>query len=83
MKITKKLKGELEKYLPDNYRKVIVDRLATKGVKVHANTVSNVLNGNENTTVALEILKLSNEGKAEHEKQHKEIDKNLKQLSAA
>lgn len=83
MKITKKLRTELEKYLPKNYRKIIVERLAGKGISVHANTVSNTLAGMENIEVAIQLIRLSNEKKAEEEKLHKEFNKSVKQLTTA
>jgi mRNA-degrading endonuclease RelE of RelBE toxin-antitoxin system len=83
MRINKTLRKKLLEFLPKDYRKIIVDRLAAKGTTIHANTVSNALNGTENDTVVLEIIKLHNEEKAKQERIHKELDKNLKQLSAA
>jgi len=82
MKITKALRKELEKYLPKNYRKIIVDRLAEKGITVHPNTVRNTLIGNDNLEVAIQLVKLSNEEKVKYEKLHIEFE-NLKQLTTA
>lgn len=61
MIINNALRKRLNKLLPKNYRKVVVERLKARGKTVHPNTVANVLNGNENNEVALEILKLYNE----------------------
>ncbi|MBA4056649.1 MAG: hypothetical protein C0490_18185 [Marivirga sp.] len=58
MKKNNALRKRLEILLPNDYRQVIVDRLKDRGIKVHPNTVGNVLNGSNNTEVALEILKL-------------------------
>jgi len=83
MKINKSLRKEIESFLPSNYRKTIVERLGAKGICIHPNTVYNVLNGTENDTVAAELVKLASECKSEKEKVHKQLSKNLQQLSAA
>lgn len=81
MKITKALRKELEKYLPKNYRKIIVDRLAEKGIPIHPNTVRNTLMGNDNLIVATQLVKLSNEERVKSQKLQKEFDHNVQQLS--
>lgn len=64
MIINNALRKRLEKLLPKNYRRLVVDRLKEKGVTIHPNTVRNVLHGSNNLAVAVEILKLYNEQKA-------------------
>jgi hypothetical protein len=63
MIINNALRKRIEKLLPKNYRKAIVDRLKVRGIEIHPNTVYNVLHGSENNEVALEILRLYNEEK--------------------
>jgi len=84
MKVNEKLRNKLLIHLPKDYRKTIVERLAEQGITVHPNTVSNTLNGSsENDTVLNEILKLHNEEKEKTRSVHMELNKNLKQVSAA
>jgi len=70
MIINNALRKRIEKVLPKNYRKTIVDRLKERGKDIHPNTVYNVLNGSPNNEVALEILKLYNEQKKIVDKAH-------------
>lgn len=64
MLIKSTLRRRLVTFLPKNYRKIVVDRLFQQGIKVHPNTVSNVLEGrSENEAVAYELLQLYNERK--------------------
>lgn len=80
MLTTKQLQKKLKSLLPSDYRKQVVDRLREKGIEVHPNTVYNVLHGKHtNIEVANEIVELATEQQA----LHKQMDKNLKQLSAA
>lgn len=51
----------IQKLLPKNYRKTVIDRLKAKGKTYHPNTVRNVLFGSPNLEVAEEILRLCNE----------------------
>ena len=86
MKINAALRKKLTRLLPKDYRKTIVDRLAERNISVHPNTVSNTLNGrpgSENDDVINELIALAAEEKAKQKNLHKELDKNLKQLSAA
>lgn len=80
MIITKALRKKLVISLPKNYRKLVVDRLAARGYSVHANTISNVLNGSQNLEVAAEIIKLAREHKDQKAQLEKELEKNLRQL---
>lgn len=59
--------------LPWNYRTIIVDRLAEQGIKVHPNTVSNVLKGSDNKVVETALLRLYYERKKEQESLDKTI----------
>lgn len=79
MAINNALRKRLKILLPKNYRQTVVARLLERGIKVHSNTVYNVLHGSENPDVMLEIIKLCNEEKS----LNKEIAENLKQLSEA
>lgn len=82
MKINNALRKTIEPLLPNDYRQVIVDRLKKKNISVHPNTVKNVLDGSENPTVALEILKLANEMR-ESQKQFNDLAKQLSKERAA
>ncbi|HYG00838.1 MAG TPA: hypothetical protein VD927_00275 [Chryseosolibacter sp.] len=62
-----------------SYRKIISER-----AKVHPNTVANVLNGNDNPAVELEILIYAQEiqpAKEQEERKRIEAQKILKRLS--
>jgi hypothetical protein len=83
MNINSALRKEIESVLPSDYRKVIVSRLRKKGIKVHRNTVSNSWKHGTNEVVLLEILELAKECKEQKDSLHKNINENLKQLSAA
>jgi len=63
MIINNALRRRIKKFLPKNYRKIVVDRLKTQGKDYHRNTIRNVLNGSPNMEVALEIVKLYHEHK--------------------
>jgi IS30 family transposase len=63
MIINNALRKRIEKLLPKNYRKTIVDKLKERGIEIHPNTVYNVLHGSQNNEVSLEILRLYNEQK--------------------
>ncbi len=61
MIIDKALKRRIQKLLPKNYRKIIVERFAERGKTYHPNTIRNVLNGSPNLEVAEEIIRLCEE----------------------
>lgn len=63
MIIDKALSRRMKKLLPKNYRKLIVERLKTKGKDYHPNTIRNVLNGSPNMEVAQELVQLLEEQK--------------------
>lgn len=71
MQIGSALRKRIEKFLPNNYRAVIVARLEAQGKKYHPNTVRNVLFGSANATVALELIKLAKEGSDSQKKAEK------------
>lgn len=53
---------QLGRFLPPDYRKIVLTRLAKRGVIVHENTITNVWQGrSSNATVADEILIVINE----------------------
>jgi len=81
MKIDNTLRKQLKSLLPKNYRQVIVERLEARKITVHPNTVKNVLDGNDNHEVAIELLKLGNEMKASKKASQKQFDDLVKQLS--
>lgn len=72
MLIKSALRKRLVILMPKNYRKIVVDRLLARGIKVHPNTVYNVLHEeSKNVEVAIELMKLYNE-----------LNKSSKKLSA-
>jgi hypothetical protein len=75
MIITSRMRKALRTYLPGDYRLVIKRRLEAQGITVHPNTVANVLNGAKNVAVALELVKLANEIKADQKQFEAQVQK--------
>lgn len=68
MAIDRKTRAALEKILKGiDYRKIISERTGC-----HPNTVTNVLKGNDNNTVELQLLILAKETKEERDRIEKE-----------